>query len=346
MSNGDFEKNDVSDPSTCHSLLDTKSAQDSDGPPASLIRQLLKTVKQFVRRQVENFCISLNNTSFWLQRRILKQTFEKKRAEKNLLIPLAEMDQDLLGMYIRWNGHHTEKTVRYKKVVGRGHAKPQLLRNALDEWYRRGYPKRKWIAWAEENLVDYKKWNHTGEPQLHAEQELPAFHPGSPILEVLCNRVSTRFWKAKPVEDDILKKIVTAGTYAPTSCNRQTWKLYLHKNHKLEETSRLPGVSNKTLRDRAPVAIYITIDHRLYPEIWAPALDAGIIGLQLNLAATSYGLGGCLMYGAENFDQDEFRRLYNVPEYQFMYLLFLFGYPAERTLTEKRAHPDDMSIYV
>ncbi|MBC2714575.1 MAG: nitroreductase family protein [Desulfobacteraceae bacterium] len=352
MNNGDFERKDVPGPGTCHSIHNSQSAKDVDEPSASWVRRMIsgfriiKYIKQFVRRQIENFCISLNAISFWLQHRILKQTPEKKRAEKNLLLPLSEMDQDLLGMYIRWNAHHTEKTVRYKKNVGRGHAKPQLLRNALDEWHRRGYPRRKWIEWAEENLVDYQIWNQSGEPQIHPEKELPAFHPASPIIDVLFNRVSTRFWKAAPVKDKIIKEIVTAGTYAPSSCNRQPWKLYIRRNLELEETSRLPGVSNETLIDRAPVVIYITIDNRFYPEVWAPALDAGIIGLQLSLAATANGLAGCLMYGAENFDQEEFRRLYNVPKYQFMYLLFLFGYPAERTLTEKRSHPDDISIYV
>jgi nitroreductase len=217
-----------------------------------------------------------------------------------------------------------------------------LLRRALDEWYRRGYPRRRWTQWAEANLDDYKRWDETGQPQLHSARTLPVFTPDSPVMEVLKNRVSTRYWDDIPVEDEKIEQILETAVYAPTSCNRQTWKIYVRKNPSVRSMS---DVSNKALRQKAPVAMYITIDNRLYPEIWAPAEDAGIIGLQLNLAATALGLAGCLMYGAE-FNQAEFRREFNVPEHRFMYLMFLFGYAGERTLTDKRIHADELAIHV
>ena len=311
-------------------------------PTAVRVRPI-KAFKHFVKRRLFEFCHQLNALSFWIQKRIIRTTLEVNRCETNLNIPLAEMDRDLLGMYIRWNGHHVEKSVRYERTSGRGSGKPVLLRQAINEWNRRHYPKRRWIQWAEDNLVDHKRWEESGQPQLHSVRTLPAFTPESAVMEVLKNRVSTRYWKPIPVEDEKIQAILEAGVYAPTSCNRQTWKLYVRKNARIEE---LNNVSNKALRQKAPVAIYITIDNRLYPEIYAPAEDAGIIGLQMNLAATSLGLAGCLMYGAETFNQAEFRREYNVPEYRFMYLMFLFGYAAERTLTDKRIHADELAIFV
>jgi nitroreductase len=253
------------------------------------------------------------------------------------------MDQDLLGMYIRWFGHHVEKTVRYERTGDRGTSNPVLLRNALDEWYQRNHPRHRWIKWAEANLEDYKRWTETGRPQIHPAKSLPLFNTHSPVMEVLKNRVSTRYWSDLPVEDEKIQAILEAGVYAPTCCNRQTWKLYVRKNPTIESIN---DVSNKILRQKAPVAIFITIDKRLYPEVWAPAEDAGIIGLQLNLAAVAHGLAGTLMYGAETFNQEEFRREYNVPPYRFMYLMFLFGYAAERTLTDKRVNPDEVAIFV
>jgi hypothetical protein len=52
------------------------------------------------------------------------------------------------------------------------------------------------------------------------------------------------------------------------------------------------------------------------------------------------------MYGAENFDQATFRREFGVPEHRFMYLMFLFGYAGERTVTDKRIHADEVAIFV
>lgn len=299
--------------------------------------------KAFVRRRLFDLCNALNASSLWIQRRLLKTTLERNRAETNLQMPLAEMDQDLLGMYIRWNGHHVEKSVRYQRTLGRGSSKPLLLRRAIDEWRRRGYPDRRWIEWAEANLEDHRKWEETGLPQLHPARTAPVFAADSPIMEVLKNRVSTRYWNEIPVEDEKIQAVLEAAVYAPTSCNRQTWKLYVQKNERIESIN---DVSNKALRQKAPVAVYITIDNRLYPEVWAPAEDAGIIGLQLNLAATALGLAGCLMYGAETFNQDAFRKQYDVPEYRFMYLMFLFGYAGERTLPDKRIHADEIAIRI
>ena len=303
----------------------------------------VRAAKRFARRRLLDFCTWLDNASLWIQKRWLRGTLARHRAEANLEIPLASMDEDLLGMYIRWNGHHVEKTVRYEKTSGRGFSKPSLVRDALDEWYRRGYPRRRWIAWAEENLEDYKRWDETGKPQIHSVRTLPLYNPDSPVMEVLKNRVSTRYWQEIPVEDEKIEKVLEASVYAPTCCNRQTWKLYVRKNPRI---AAINNVSNKVLRDKAPVAVYITIDNRLYPEVWAPAEDAGIIGLQLSLAATSLGLAGCLMYGAETFNQEEFRKEYNVPPHRFMYLMYLFGYAAERTLTDKRIHADEVAVFV
>jgi len=299
--------------------------------------------KKYVKLKLFDLCDWLENRSLWLQKRVLRTTLAMNRAVTHLDMPLDQMDEDLLAMYIRWNGHHVEKTVRYEKTLGRGTAKPILLRNALDEWHRRNYPRRRWVEWAETNLEDYKRWAETGVPQIHSERSLPLFTAASPVMEVLKNRVSTRYWKETPVEDEKIRAIIEAAVYAPTCCNRQTWKLYVRKNPRIESIN---NVSNKVLREKAPVVIYITIDNRLYPEKWAPAEDAGIIGLQLSLATTALGLAGCLMYGAEYFDQDAFRREFNVPSYRFMYLMFLFGYAGERTLTDKRAHADEVAVFI
>jgi nitroreductase len=315
-------------------------------PKPQTRQSIVKKLKRVGRELLFDCCRALDAASRWIQYRILHQTLEQKRSQDNFTVPLESMDRDLLAMYIRWVGHTVEKTVRYRKSAGRGHGNPILLRAAVDEWHRRGYPPRQFVVWAESNLEDYERWNLTGEPQIHSAAELPTIDETTPVLKVLTNRVSTRFWKPVPVEEVNIQQILLAGTHAPTSCNRQTWKLYVRCNRQIEETADLPGVGNRTLLERAPVVIFITIDERLYPEVWAAAQDAGIIGLQLNLAATALGLAGCLMYGGDNFPQEEWHKQYNVPNYRYMHLSFLFGYPAERTQSDKRAHPDDIAIFV
>ncbi len=282
----------------------------------------------------------------WVQHRIIQQTLEERRANRGLKVPLSEMDEDLLAMFIRWHGHQVEKSVRYPRTNDRGSETASRLQLAIDEWHRRPLPKKRFVEWAQDNLHDFERWVETGVPQLHPENSLPAFEQTSPVWEVLKNRVSTRFWQPRPVEDEKIKQILSVASYAPTSCNRQTWKIYVHKNPEPEINSKLSGVSNIQLVEKAPVAMYITIDNRLYPEIYAPAEDAGIMGLQLSLATTSIGLAGCLMYAAETFPQQDFHKKFDVPNHRFVYLMYLFGYPAERTLTTKRADPEDVAIFI
>ena len=306
----------------------------------------IQVFKHFVRSQLFNTCRFLVDLSALIQTKILQMTLEEKRCQTNMSRPVETMDLDLLSMYIRFIGHNVEKAVRYKKTTSaRGTEKPKLLRLALDEWYRRQYPRRKFIEWAENNLSDYENWQLTGEPQIHSEKGLYPLNENSTIIEVLTNRVSTRFFKPIEVPDELIWKILRVGMYAPTSCNRQTWKLYVQKNKKRANDLHA-GVANKTLWQTAPVVIYITIDHRLYPEKWAAAEDAGIIGLQLNLAAVGFGLGTCLMYGGDEVSQKNWRALLKLPDHFNMYLILLLGYPAERTLTDKRASAEDITVFL
>jgi len=99
--------------------------------------------------------------------------------------------------------------------------------------------------------------------------------------------------------------------------------------------------------EKALVVMYITIDNRLYPEIYAPAKDASIMGLQLSLATTSIGLTGCLIYTAENFLQPGPHKKFNVPNHRYKYLTYLFGWhPAKKTLTTMRANPEYVATFI
>jgi hypothetical protein len=50
------------------------------------------------------------------------------------------------------------------------------------------------------------------------------------------------------------------------------------------------------------------------------------------------------MYGGDEQIQPKWRSLLNLPPTSHMYLMYLFGYPAERTLTDKRVDVEDTVI--
>src|SRR4051812_35421628 len=73
---------------------------------------LPKPLKRFVKQRLFDLCDALDSLSYLIQAKILHMTLAERRSEQTLQIPVQQMDQDLLAMHIRWQGHHVEKAVR------------------------------------------------------------------------------------------------------------------------------------------------------------------------------------------------------------------------------------------
>jgi hypothetical protein len=133
-----------------------------------------KPLKRFVKQRLFDFFEALDSFSSLIQKKILHMTLADRRSEQTLQRSVQQMDQDLLNAY-SLAGLPCKKAVRYKREPGsrRGEEPMRLLRIAPDEWYRRGYPRRDFTHWVEENLADFHQGLETNEPQVHSEKELP-----------------------------------------------------------------------------------------------------------------------------------------------------------------------------
>ncbi len=295
-------------------------------------------IKTILKKMALGCCRLLNGTSCFIQRHLLRRTLEQIRYDQHKNLPVDQMDERLLGQFIRLMGHKLEKAVRNEYQKGRGAEVYASLTRALAEWEKREYPDSPFIKWAKDNMENYDRWNETRKPQFipFPSPDLPKIGKDPGFSEVIFNRVSTRLWENRTVEMEKLHQVIKAATYAPTSCNRQTWKLYIYRKDNLVPGEVKTGADNPTLREKAPVVIHIAVDERLYPEKYAAAVDAGIVGLQMSLTASSLGLGNCLMYGCENISQKEIKDRFQIPDFENIYLILLFGYPAEVTVRDKR----------
>lgn len=125
-------------------------------------------------------------------------------------------------------------------------------------------------------------------------------------LDVLISRKSTKSYKPDPVPEDILSRIIEAGTYAPSGMNKQA--------------SIIVAVTNKELRDRlsklnaavmggtmdpfygAPVVLVVLADKNVGTYLYDGSL---VMGNLLN-AAEAEGIGGCWIHRAkEMFESEE-----------------------------------------
>lgn len=257
---------------------------------------------------------------------------------------VKEMDCDQLGQLIRFTGHSLDKATKCEnKAVGRGKEKKELLQKAINEWEQRDYNLGPDKLWAKEVLKRYDLWCDGRDKLIQPHQESKGLEADNNLFSVIEQRRSVRFWKRKKVEREKIEKILKAATYAPTSCNRMAWRFYIVEND-LGNVVEGDG-TNRDMLEKAPVKIYIGIDERLYPEIYAPAMDAGFALQNLALAAHALGLGSCLMYHCETVNQKRLRADLNIPDYYRIYCAILLGYPDEAPLTPARVSVEEIATF-
>ena len=147
------------------------------------------------------------------------------------------------------------------------------------------------------------------------------------IFKVIQKRFSCRKYKSQPVEEEKLIKVLEAARLAPSAHNAQDWKFVVVRN---ETTRRQLGeATGQPFVAEAPViivAVALNPEHILSSEVPAYALNLAIAVDHMTLAATGLGLATCWI-GA--FDQQEVKRILEIPEKYKVVALLPLGYPAQ-----------------
>lgn len=204
------------------------------------------------------------------------------------------------------------------------------------------------------------------------------------FLELVKKRRSIKQWKADPVPEDDLKKIVEAARWAPSGYNCQLWEFVVVRKPELKNRigdivasaftdmmkDAAPSGSGGTFspsRDqftsfaKAPAIILLLGDTRVreygpgradderWLSIYLPSLS--IAYQHMALAATSLGLGSQWV-SAVNLPTvpDQIRKLIGIPEEMVFFDMFAVGYPdvepSEKKMRpiEEMLHFDDCGI--
>jgi len=256
-----------------------------------------------------------------------------------------DMDRDLLGQAIRFVAHGLDKAKKCENITGnRGKEKYDLLKVLLNEWKERKYEWGDDKKWALQISNQYKEWSMGKDKIVTKITDSQQRDIKTDVFTVIEKRRSIRFWKKQPVPREIIDKIIKSATYAPISCNRMTWRFFVVEN---DLSAMIEGdSSNTSLLTKAPCRIYIAIDERLYPEIYAPALDAGIALQNMTLTAHALGIGTCLIYQCESIHQDKLLKYLDIPNHYRVYCSVLLGYPDEKPLTPARVAVKEVTKYI
>lgn len=166
------------------------------------------------------------------------------------------------------------------------------------------------------------------------------------VINAIMDRRSIRQYLDKPVEHEKLEVVVRCGINAPSGVNRQPWIIRViedqqlikdvtevYKKENAEQVKRDPTFKNMFRNAPNIICVCTPTD--------GGALDAGMLGENMMLAAQSLGLGTCCLGGPVRFlntnaNAKFFIDRLEIPEgYQLNYILAI-GYPDESPAAKPR----------
>ena len=143
------------------------------------------------------------------------------------------------------------------------------------------------------------------------------------VYQCLRSRRTVREYKPDPIPQELVRKIVQAGRWAPSSSNTQKWHFVV-----IQDRDTLAGLGKIATHGpfigQAPLAIAVVMDDAPRPQ-----LDAGRALQQMELMAWSEGVGMCFVGVREAEQQQAIKKLLGIPEALELITLLPFGYRAE-----------------
>lgn len=165
------------------------------------------------------------------------------------------------------------------------------------------------------------------------------------FLDLVRTRQSVREYLNKPVEREKIERCLEAARLAPSASNSQPWRFIVIDDPKLKETvarktfDRLISFNRFSLQ--APVLIiliserpsfFVSIGEAIKDKQFS-LIDIGITAEHFCLQAIEEGLGTCILGW---FNENEVKKLLNIPQSKRVELIITLGYPASNEIQPKK----------
>jgi nitroreductase len=163
------------------------------------------------------------------------------------------------------------------------------------------------------------------------------------LFETIHGHRSIRRYKPDPVADDLLDRVLRAGTRASSSGNMQTYSIVISQDRGMREKLFWPHMEQEMVR-QAPVVLTFCADFRRmrkwlrlndapdnFDDLFAflvAAIDAILVSQNVALAAEAEGLGICYM-GSTLANADQIGHILELPEGVMPVVGFVLGWPDE-----------------
>jgi nitroreductase len=259
---------------------------------------------------------------------------------------LLEMTSDNLRAIFHERTHHTIEVLIYR-ILNSSREIPKdfgvVAEYLLEIWKKRGLPLDppdiqwciKYIDLAKKMREGEKIQIDTSLPETFSKNELKT------IDKLIYGRKSIRQFKDKPIPDEMIRKILHAGLYAPHGCNvgctrylvlrdPEEWKLV---------RSDIPVENCVMIVVLQELSMYKTLrfDEYVPQNLY---FDAGAAADHICLMAHALGLGSCwLTHGEET--QKRLRKHFNLSPTMTSRNHIIIGWPNEATIKSERMSLDE-----
>jgi len=153
------------------------------------------------------------------------------------------------------------------------------------------------------------------------------------VFDAIKNRRSIRRFEDKPVPEELVRRVVEAGQWAPSACNRQDWKFIVIESGEVKD--RLLRETTAHFVGKAPLLIVIVYSNRTDNlEYKDHLLSAAMAAQNMQLAAYALGLGACCVNNLPV--KSRLRKILNIPGSYDPVALLCMGYPKSMPKPMKR----------
>lgn len=167
------------------------------------------------------------------------------------------------------------------------------------------------------------------------------------VYEAIAKRRAVRKYKPDAVAEEVLNRVLGAGRLAPSGHNRQPWRFVVVRDAARRRELAAAAAPHNAFLAEAPVVIAFLgkLDYEKAPKpydavyrgtwTWDMYIryNVAIAAAYVTLAAAAEGLGTCWI---NNYDEDQIRRILDVPEGYALVCLMTLGYPAETPAAKAR----------
>jgi len=265
---------------------------------------------------------------------------------------MLRVDVGVLRMHLRERAHHLLELPLYKALYG--HQKPgesvgKAVSDILEVWHTRGLPADlPDVIWVQKLLqllqqvrdgadVDPADMPDLVMPRALSESELAV------VDSLVRGRRSYRQWTQSPVPSELVRRVLEAGTWAPSTCNYQSLRFLV-----LTRPDEIARFRNMEF-GLEQVKIVACADCRPWESDFYPPptknryLEIGAAMQNMILMAHALGLGACWSTFSERQIQ-EIHDHFALPTYVEVVTYLALGWPAEAVLAPGRMAASDLIL--